>query len=84
MGYYIPNNVPIESRPNVERISVPISLNEVAKDEAIICAVDNIMFTAYGFAYSESELAVFKNNDGRLKKWYKMPLTEAKELSGYR
>lgn len=83
MGYYIPNDIPISKRFNVEKIDQPSSLNDVGEDEAIICEIDNGLFKANGFAYSQRELEVFLESDGRPRKWFKMPLNEAKKLSGY-
>ena len=84
MGYYIPNNIPIEQRENVHAIAEPASLRDVDDSEAIICSVDNHgAFKANAFAHSEQELQVFLKHDGRTKRWFKMSLSEAKELSGY-
>ena len=83
MGYYIPNNIPVLQRPNTYQINEPTSLKDVRPDEAIICEVDNGPFKANAFAYSEGELQVFRRPDGRPKKWFKMPLSQAQKLSGY-
>ena len=84
MGYYIPNDIPIAQRDNVRAIDEPTSLDDVAKDEAIICEIDNMLFKANGFAYSQDELEAFLYPDGRPRKWFKMPLAKAKELSGFK
>ena len=83
MGYYIPNNIPIEERENVQAISEPSSLKDVADNEAIICEVDNGQFKANSFAYSDRQLEIFLEPDPRPKRWFKMSLSEAKELSGF-
>ena len=38
--------------------------------EGLVCVVDNGMFAAAGYAYNESEMKVFKEPDGRRKRWY--------------
>ncbi len=56
--------------------------------EAIICVVQNGMFDAAAFCYSESELNEFKSPDyggrQRPRTWLTMDMDKASELTGYR
>lgn len=46
------------------------SINEVEDNEAIVCLVDNGMFTAAAVAYSQSEIDAFQSpGDDRPKIW---------------
>jgi hypothetical protein len=38
--------------------------------ENLVCVVNNVMFAAAAYAYSESEMIEFKRNDGRNKQWF--------------
>lgn len=38
--------------------------------EGIICVVNNGLFAAAGYAFSEDELNVFRHPDGRPKRWF--------------
>jgi len=84
MGYYIPNNIPIEQREGVEKISFIGSFSSIPEGKALIVAVDNGGFKAYALAYSQNELNVFNNpQDFRPKNYYLMDKQEAHSLSGY-
>jgi len=84
MGYYIPNDIDVSKRPNTIRVPQPESLSEISKDQALICAISNPFFDAYGFVYSEQEFKEFTySKDNRPKRWYTMPLDQAIELTGF-
>ena len=86
MGYYIPNGQPIESAQGVEQIEQPDSIDEIEKaGKAVIVELDNLAFKAYGYAYSNEELREFTHPaDARPKRFFTMPLEQARTLSGYR
>jgi hypothetical protein len=42
----------------------------------LICIVDNLMFAAAAYCYSEEEFEAFKRPDGRQKVWLTHPLAE--------
>jgi len=47
-----------------------ISFSACPPDMLYVCLIDNGLFTAAGIAFDEEELQVFKDPDGRKKKWY--------------
>jgi hypothetical protein len=47
----------------------------------LVCVIDNGMFMAAGYCFSEREYEEFKLPDGRRRTWLVHP--KAKELSGY-
>lgn len=49
----------------------------------VVCVVDNGIFKAAAFAFSEEELEVFAKPDDRPKTWLAMDRKLAEELSGY-
>ena len=56
-----------------------VQVNGEKFEPNLICVVDNGIFAAAGYAYSEQEYQVFKNPDGRNKTWIVHP--KAKELA---
>lgn len=38
--------------------------------ENLVCVIDNGIFAAAGYAYSEDEMIEFRRNDGRPKQWF--------------
>lgn len=85
MGYYIPNNIPIEDREGVERVNFIGAFNTIPKGKALIVSVNNGSFKAYALAYSQDELNVFNNvNDFRPKNYYLMDKETAHRLSNYK
>jgi hypothetical protein len=89
MGYYIQTESTFGKARSLilnhkaVRISEPNSFAEVPANKGLICVVDNYMFEAAGFCYSESEFRTFASPDGREKIWLLMDLELAKKLSGY-
>ena len=85
MGYYI--NVTSTGkelgREKVEELiddgAIIVSGNEFVPN--LICVVDNGLFEAAGFAYSEREYLAFKKPDERKKTWLVHP--KAAVLAGY-
>lgn len=83
MGYYIPNNQSMTAY-GAEQVIQPSSYADIPSDKACICAVDNGLFKAYGYIFSQGELDAFTQpSDGRPKEWYYMDKAEAEELCGY-
>lgn len=88
MGYYIDtdNNGrylgqlksdAIAALPGVEELpSAPLKFME-----NLVCVVDNGLFEAAGYCFSEAEFIEFRRNDGRPKRWFIVP--DAAGLSGY-
>lgn len=77
MGIYVnPQNKSKEVwiQENVKRTygrTPPSSLSDLDSDEALICLVDNGMFTAAAVAYSDNELRCFSElGDDRPKAWF--------------
>jgi hypothetical protein len=50
--------------------------------ENLVCVVDNGIFAAAGYAFSEKEFEYFKMPDTRRKKWFIVP--NADVLSGFK
>jgi hypothetical protein len=85
MGYYI--NKTSDGQP-LGRLKVEALLADGATmvDGSeflpnLVCVVDNGIFMAAGYCYSEQEYEEFKYPDGRNKTWLVHP--KAKQLSGY-
>ena len=86
MGYYI-NEINGKSLP--ARGKATALLNAGAKKLAgpvvfqpdLVCVVENGVFDAAGFAYSESEMRQFLINDERPKTW--LIVENASKWSGY-
>ncbi len=91
MGYYI--QVP-ENKGKAQQIvnlyggrivEQPLSFTEKKLNEAVICVIDNGMFEAAAFCYSQEELDYFINdNTGRAKTWVVMGWDTACNLTNYR
>ena len=92
MGYYIetPGKLKGKAKAIMEEhgahriLYAPVSLVQVGEGKAVICVVDNGMFEAAAFCYSDEELAVFAQQDERRKDWLIMDWAKACELTGYR
>ena len=86
MGYYINEDSKGNPLPTVNKKTALLNDGATETDstfkENLICLVDNGMFEAAGYCYSQEERDVFARPDGRNKKWFTHPL--AKELSGYK
>jgi hypothetical protein len=50
-------------------------------DTLICCLIDNVIFYVIGVAYSEDELAVFRESDGRRKDFFKVKKSLLKEVA---
>ena len=93
MGYYI--EVPkmkgkaqqIADLYGAEILDKKPSFREVSPDKAIICVIDNWLWEAAGFAYSELELERFAAQDmcgpQRLRTWLLMDKQTAIKLTGF-
>ena len=55
--------------------------NGMQFEEDLVCVVDNGLFAAAGYAYSEDEYEVFSEPDNRRKRWFIVP--NASLWSGY-
>ena len=88
MGYYINHNSNGVSLPACDKADYLILDGgaEISKPKQwvpnLVCVVENGMFDAAGYVYSEDELRAFTNPyDHRPKRWIIYP--RAAELSGY-
>ena len=61
----------------------PIPFSDIPSGKAFLCVVDNGMFDAVAYAYSESELKYFLRDDGRFVLWLEMDKELAERLSDY-
>ncbi len=87
MGYYInPQGESKESylAKNGTKLTEAPKWNDIPEDKVSVCLVDNGLFTAAGICYSERELATFKENDGRPKKWFLVPNEAAEAASDWK
>lgn len=91
MGYYIqvPENHnkanQLVALHEAKLIDKPAAFSAVSPDLAIICVVDNGLFEAAGFAYSDDEFRAFAHGlNGRRAWWLTMPRSDAERLSGFR
>ncbi len=89
MGYYI--EVPQAKNKAAQLVSIykatiipcPISFEDIPRDKALICVVNNQMFEAAGYCYSPSELQEFKRLDGRPRQWLLMDKSITQKLTGF-
>jgi len=88
MGYYIETGTNkgkaeiICEKHGGEIIECPLYFSEIPDDKALICVVDNGIFEAAGYCYSESEFHAFTElSDHRPKTWLIMEKEKAIELS---
>ena len=72
MGYYIEVPENLNKARQLEEIygahllaACPRSYDDIPKDIALICVVNNVAFEAAGYCYSPEEFAAFKSHDGR-------------------
>jgi len=87
MGYYIQTGTNRE-KANVicekyegEIIKCPLCFSDIPDDKALICVVDNGIFEAAGYCYSESEFHAFNEaSDHRQKIWLIMDKKKAESL----
>jgi hypothetical protein len=70
--------------PGTTRVQGTPRWEDLPEGKAYICVVDNYIFEAAGFAYSEAEFNVFADpKDSRPKEWLIMDRVKAEELSGF-
>lgn len=85
MGYYINENSKGQQLMPFNKASQLISDGATHTTpefkENLVCVVENGLFDAAAYCYSESEFLEFNTPDGRRKTWLVHP--NAKELSGY-
>lgn len=85
MGYYINRDSKGNLLPDSGKAEALLNDGATATDsifkENLICVVENMLFDAAGYCFSQQERDAFAEPDGRLKKWLIHPM--AKELSGY-
>ena len=89
MGYYINQTSDGRPLPSTKKADALILFDdaiEIAKPdkfvENLVCVVENGMFDAAGYCYSEEEFKEFSNpTDLRPKRW--IVYLYAKEMSGY-
>jgi hypothetical protein len=84
MGKYINRNSKGELLPPFNKAKSLIDDGATIVDDSkylenMICVIENPLFDAAGYAFSESEYEVFKQPDGRDKVWLVHPM--AKELA---
>lgn len=66
------------------RIDKPDNFEDVAKENGLLCVVDNGVFEAVGFCFDAREFIDFCNpTDIRPKVWLLMDRKKAEKLSGF-
>ncbi len=89
MGYYIevPKSVGKAAQlvriHNASIIPCPEKFEDIPKDKALICVVDNRAFEAAGYCFSSSEFAEFKRPDGRPRQWLLIDKALTEKLTGF-
>lgn len=86
MGYYINETSKGDALPAKGKLEKLLEDGATIVDgktfqENMVCVVENWMFDAAGYAYSEEEMAAFNEQCGRKKTW--VIYEHAKSLSGY-
>lgn len=87
MGYYV-NQINGKILPAKNKVKFLLENGAVrilnpTFQENLVCVVENIMFDAAAYAYSEDEMKCFNESDDlRTKTWLIVP--NANELSGYK
>lgn len=84
MGYYINANSKGEKlgyNKAKALIDDGAIITEAKFQDNLVCVVDNLIFEAAGYCYSEREFEDFKRDDGRRKTW--LVYEHAKRLSGF-
>jgi hypothetical protein len=89
MGYYIntkPNGEPLSPTHKADQLlRVPGAREIMAPQKTftadLVCVVENGLFDAAAFCYSEKEQNEFAEFDGRRKRWLIVP--DAGKLAGY-
>ena len=91
MGYYIDNDSSGAVLPRFDKAEHLIQYegaivleNPTEFVEGMVCVVENGMFDAAAYAYSESEFKCFYDlADVRKKTWLRLDPEKAKQLSGF-
>lgn len=86
MGYYINQNSKGEELPPKGKLKALLEDGAKIVDgktfqENLVCVLENPLFDAAGFAYSEKEMEQFNYPCGRKKTW--VVYDNAKTISGY-
>lgn len=89
MGYYIQTN---DLKGKAQQIVdlhggtiIPHPDNFDEQSEGLVCVVDNGLFEAAVYVYSQGEFEAFTlSSDHRPKTWVSMDKDKAEELSGFR
>jgi len=87
MGYYLntsPKGTALPARGKAQALlnaGATKLAGPVVFQPNLVCVVENGIFDAAGFAFSEAEMNQFLINDGRLKTW--LIVEGADDLSGY-
>lgn len=91
MGFYIETGSSSEKAAwllknhNAIITRCPASFDDIPSDKGLICVVDNYIFEAAAYCFSESELRDFSDwTDHRPKKWLLIDKDVAEMLSGYK
>lgn len=59
----------------------PTNVPKLTQESVPVCLVDNGMFMAAGVGFSQAEVAVFADPDGRDKMWFQVPREKLYEVS---
>lgn len=89
MGYYIDKvrETYLDPRHKARQLLMLVEGAKEVKERPItfqpdlVCVVENGMFDAAGYAYSEAEMHAFLEADGRPRRWLTVP--DAAKWSGY-
>ena len=65
-------------------IGQPKEFSQIDPVDGLICVVDNEIFEAAAYCYSEEEFNEFAREDGRQKQWLVIPRNLAESLSGFK
>ena len=83
MGYYI--NWPGVVKGKANHLLMNEKATEVLVSDANICVVENDLFDAVVYLYSERERQDFADpKDRRPKRWFRIDDARAQELSGFK
>jgi hypothetical protein len=84
MGFYIETDGPVNKADYLVKNHGGVKIREPKEwEEGLVCVVENGMFDAAGYCFSEKEFETFTTPDRRFKIWVKMDDKLAQKLSGY-